>query len=254
MKHKLVLGKAILQPTKYLRLSVLLNCFYVKVEDCSALMLIIVRHLTRLTAHYGKKLISYGVSGKVLNVILNTYKSIKSCVMNNGVQSEFFDSHVGLRQGENLSPLLFALFLNDMVTFFPSQKWNTLKFIEKLYNDSNDGINGMLNLFVLLYADDTAIMAENEHDMQRNLDLLNEYCICNKLRVNISKTKMMVFARSKTWIRNIRTLKFGNMDLDEVEDYIYLGICFNWNLLKLKSCYMTKLQRLCIHSYKKAGD
>ena len=41
------------------------------------------------------------------------YKSIKSCVMANGMQSEFFESHVGLRQGENLSPLLFALILND---------------------------------------------------------------------------------------------------------------------------------------------
>ena len=140
---------------------------------------------------------------KVLNVVLNIYKSIKSCVMNNGVQSELFYSHVGLRQGDNVSLLLFALFLNDMETFFPSRKWNTLKFIVKLYNDSNDGINGMLNL----YADDTVIMAENEHDMQRNLDLLNEYCICNKLKVNISKTKIMVFARSKTRIRNIRTFK-----------------------------------------------
>ena len=61
----------------------------------------------------------------------------------------------------------------------------------------------MLNLFVLLYADDIVIMAENWHGMQRNLDLLNEYCICNKLKVNISKTKMMVLARSKTRIRNI---------------------------------------------------
>ena len=95
------------------------------------------------------------------NVILNMHKSIKSCVMNNGVQSVFFYSHVGLRQGDNSSPLLFAIFLNDMETFFPAQKWNTLTFIEKLYNDSNDGINGMLNLFVLLYADDTVIMAEN---------------------------------------------------------------------------------------------
>jgi len=87
----------------------------------------------------------------------------------------------------------------------------------------------MLNLFILLYADDTIIMADNEHDKQRNIDPLNEYCICNKLRVNISKTKMMVFPRSKTRIRNIRTFKFGYMDLDHVDDYIYLGICFNWN-------------------------
>ena len=54
----------------------------------------------------------------------------------------------------------------------------------------------MLNLFVLMYADDTVMMAENEHDMQRNLNLLNHYCNCNKLKVNISKTQNMVFARS----------------------------------------------------------
>ena len=60
----------------------------------------------------------------------------------------------------------------------------------------------MLNLFVLMYADDTVIMAENEHDMQRNLNLLNDYCNCNKLKVNISKTKIMVFARSKTRLNN----------------------------------------------------
>ena len=60
-------------------------------------------------------------------------------------------------------------------TFFTDQKWNTLKFIDKLYTDSHDEVTGMLNLFVLMYAVDTVIMAENEHDMQRNLTLLNDY-------------------------------------------------------------------------------
>ena len=49
----------------------------------------------------------------------------------------------------------------------------------------------------------------------------------NGLRV--SKTKMMVFARSKTRLRNLPTFKFGNLDLDLADDYVYLGICFNWN-------------------------
>ena len=74
----------------------------------------------------------------------------------------------------------------------------------------------------------TVIMVEHKHDMQRNLDLLKEYCICSKLKVNISKTKMMVFARSNTRKRNRCTFKFGNTDLDQVEDYIYMDICFNW--------------------------
>ena len=39
----------------------------------------------------------------------------------------------------------------------------------------------------------------------------------------------MAFARSKTRLNNIPTFKFGNIDLEQVEDYIYLGVCFNWN-------------------------
>ena len=52
--------------------------------------------------------------------------SLVSCVMDSGIQSDFFASHVGVRQGENLSPLLFALFLNDLDTFFTKQKWDKL--------------------------------------------------------------------------------------------------------------------------------
>ena len=80
---KMALEKAILQPTNYLHFSVLLTykLFHVKVEDCSALFLIIVKHLTRSTEQcYKNKLLSHSI-GKVLSVILNMYKSIRSCVM-----------------------------------------------------------------------------------------------------------------------------------------------------------------------------
>ena len=97
----------------------------------------------------------------------------------------------------------------------------------------------MLNLFVLLYADDTVIMAENECGMQKNLNLLNEYCNCNGLRVNI-----------KTRLRNLPTFKFGNLDLDLVDDYVYLDICFNWNgsfVKAKKNSFMIKHRRPCTH-------
>ena len=57
-------------------------------------------------------------------------------------------------------------------------------------------------------------MAENECDLQRNQNLLNEYCECNGRRVNISKTKIMPLARSKTRLCNLPTFKFGNMVLE----------------------------------------
>ena len=44
----------------------------------------------------------------------------------------------------------------------------------------------------------------------------------NELKVNISKTNIMVFARSKTRLNNIptATIKFGNIDLEQVEPFV----------------------------------
>ena len=52
------------------------------------------------------------------------YRGIKFCVSYNGEQSSFFSSFRGVRQGENLLPLLFALFLNDLETFLSDKSCN----------------------------------------------------------------------------------------------------------------------------------
>ncbi len=48
------------------------------------------------------KLISIGITGKILKVITNMYSHVKSKIRVNGLSSEFFESWIGLRQGENL--------------------------------------------------------------------------------------------------------------------------------------------------------
>ena len=54
------------------------------------------------------------VNGEILNVIRNMYGNIRSCVMLNQEISENFVCNMELRQGENLSPLLFAFYVNDI--------------------------------------------------------------------------------------------------------------------------------------------
>ena len=51
-----------------------------------------------------------------------------------------------------------------------------------------------LKLLVLLYADDTIIMAESSQELQAALNGLNHYCQLWKLKVNVSKTKVVIFA------------------------------------------------------------
>ena len=73
------------------------------------------------------KLLNSNVCGKIFNIIVNMYKSAKSCVAANGLLSDNFSCLTGVRQGENLSPLLFSLFLNELTFIF----YNRLKSIYK---------------------------------------------------------------------------------------------------------------------------
>ena len=57
-----------------------------------------------------EKLIKHGIQGRCFIVLLGMYKSVKSCISVNGELSPLFECNMEVRQGENLSPILFALF------------------------------------------------------------------------------------------------------------------------------------------------
>ena len=175
------------------------------------------------------KLISNGINGKVMNVIYNLYHNAKSCVRVNNNTSSLFNCNVGVRQGENLSPLLFALFLNDLESTLRNDNVRGLDFVNDLImkNLSNDDIEMWLRLYILLYADDTIILAESSDDLQLALNSLYSYCSTWDLSVNTSKTKIVIFSRGK--VRNKPNFYFGNDIIDICDDYTYLGVTFNYN-------------------------
>jgi hypothetical protein len=116
-----------------------------------------------------KKLLKAGIDGPIFNVIFNLYQNAKSCVKSNGnVLSSFFPCNIGVRKGENLSPLLFGIFLNDLESHM-SKYYGGLSNLGKLIadSDSNDLLT-FLKLYVLLYADDTVILAENAKELPKS--------------------------------------------------------------------------------------
>jgi hypothetical protein len=65
---------------------------------------------------------------------LKTYAQAKSCVKSGSKVSEFVSSNAVVRQGENLSPVLFSLFLNGLVEFM-SDAYDGLKEINSAVHD-----------------------------------------------------------------------------------------------------------------------
>ena len=77
------------------------------------------------------KLLKSEIKGKIFKVIYNMYDGIKSCVQCSGGQTEFFPCLTGVRQGENLSPFLFSIFLNDLETFFAQLDGLSLELLKR---------------------------------------------------------------------------------------------------------------------------
>ena len=104
---------------------------------------------------------------------------------------------------------------------------------------------GMLKLFILLYADDIVIFSETPEDMQSSLNILHNYCNKWKLKVNIGKTKIMVFRKGGILSRNLK-FYFNNIELEIVNKYSYLGIVFTSGGLSVRHSvlFQAKLKRL----------
>ena len=118
----------------------------------------------------------------MLDIVKSIYNMVKSRVKHNNLLSESFTCQIGVRQGECVSPFLFSMYLNDLES--------------ELATKGVDGINiGMLNLYLLLYADDIVLFGKTPEDLQHGLTILENYCNRWKLTVNTNKTKIMIFKK-----------------------------------------------------------
>lgn len=116
------------------------------------------------------------------------------------------------------------MYLNDIESYFTTCNVNSLTSIE---NISFNELDMFIKLYVLLYADDTIIVAESPHDLQIALNAFQEYCILWKLKVNLTKTKVVIFFRRK--VRRQISFKLFDVILEVQDSYSYLGVLFKYN-------------------------
>ena len=139
------------------------------------------------------------------------YWQIKSCVKFHGQYSDVYTCYKGLVQGEALSPLLFHI-----------ENYLLQNNIQPL------GINE-LDIFLLMYADDTVFVAESAEMLQKLLDGLLIWTEDYGLKVNVQKTKVMVF-RPCWQMRDEQFYYNGNrVEIVNTFSYMYLGLLLSCN-------------------------
>ena len=160
------------------------------------------------------KLMDIDVSSNVLNIIVDMYSKMKCRVRTDDGLTAPFNMDNGLMQSESISPTLFSAFINDIV-----EAMNKITSIGIVRNNTK--------MIVLKYADDLVLLAISQEGLQCGLDLLKTYCEVNKLKVNVSKSKVMrVSKRKKT--QSVQSYYDNDSEsLECVDNFKYLGIEFN---------------------------
>ena len=122
-----------------------------------------------------------GIGGRALAFLKAAYSDVSCEVKVGAGRSDPVEVLCGLRQGCILSPLLFSLFINSVVT-----KLNEAEVEVKC---------GTKLISMLLYADDAVIFAEDEKSMRLGLDVLMGWCREWSIEVNGEKCGVMHMRR-----------------------------------------------------------
>lgn len=151
-----------------------------------------------------RKLHSFGFAPSLLK-LLASYLSLRhNYVFYNGYRSYEYVVSSGVPQGSNLGPLLFNLFINDLLTMLPC---NSLGYADdiKIYQ-------------VISHMDDVALL-------QNSLDTLVAWSVTHKLTLNVNKCCVMSYTRK---IRPLRSsYHIQSTPLQKVLSIKDLGVTFD---------------------------
>ena len=139
------------------------------------------------------------------------YKDIQSCIINNGLCSQYFNIEHGVRQGDPLSPYLFVTAVEILAIAIHSQ-------------DDNKGIK--LNKFetkLLQFADDTTVVLSDFDSARALYVLLDRFEKVAGLKLNVAKTEAM-------WIGSHQNCENEPLGVKWKTCVKFLGIFITYNV------------------------
>ena len=155
------------------------------------------------------KLECNGISGNLLELFRNFLSNRKQRVLLNGKKSEWAEISAGVPQGSVLGPLLFLVYINDLV--------------------------GNVRCDIKLFADDTSLFSvvydksKTAAELDRDLERVRLWAWQWKMKFNTEKTEEVIFSAKK--VKPIHPpLSFGDDDVVRKSEHKHLGMIFDSKL------------------------
>jgi retron-type reverse transcriptase len=139
---------------------------------------------------------------------VDIYTQNKILIKFNNKLSKPKEINKGVRQGCPLSPTLFNIYLDELITKWQKQRITGIKLSKNW------------QLSTLLFADDQVIIAKTEDDLQKAAHKLNQIIMEHSLTISVQKTKSTAFKGQDP----VRTkIVIDNKIIEQVNSFNYLG-------------------------------
>ena len=154
-----------------------------------------------------------GINGKCFRLIKDWYTDTRSIVRVNNQCSQSFPIHRGVKQGSVLSPSLFIVVIDSLLSYLASSGLG-LK------------VSG-LNVGFSAHADDVRAASNSIIDTQTQGKLIASFCSANNLKLNANKTELVQFTSGRV---TASTHNIAGQTIHTQPEAKCLGVWWRYNL------------------------
>jgi len=183
-------------------------------------------------------LLERNISVLSLRCLIHIYKNQTCNVKWTDSLSHCFQVTNGVRQGAVSSPILFCIYINDLIK---QLRLSTIGCqIQGIY------------LGIWVYADDIILLSPSRNGLQEMINICEKFALNRKLKfstnvdINKSKTKCVIFNKSNIDSNNVCPIILNGVPLPYVNEFKHLGNLFQSDNSMTRDCNLKRAKFISI--------